>query len=263
MEYGGETKVEVNAKCVEDYEERGICLQEIHIFSGDDHSGEDHGTWSPLLIREIPVYLVWLHTVQPYPNILLESEDQVDRIIVDSRMCDNPLDFYKDLRDHGHWESMAYTDLAWGRIAPLLRSTALLFNPYDLREKLQSIREIRFSGGRRAEVLLFFLWFTSKMGYRLSSEEGAKWIFSREDGHLSAEHDGEQNLEEGFNITFTADLDESFSIKSKEEGYIIQSAPGHESYSSIIKLPKDGEILLGEVDKTGQDRLLAESIQKI
>jgi glucose-6-phosphate dehydrogenase assembly protein OpcA len=209
------------------------------------------------------VYLVWLGTVQPYPKLLLESEDQVDRIMIDSRICQKPMDFYKDLRDHGHWDSMAYTDLAWGRIAPLLRATALLFNPYDLREKLQAVTEIHFTGGQIAEALLFFLWFSSKMGYKLITSGASQWEFAREDEKLVAKHSGAQDLEEGFGITFMTSAGETFAIESKEEGYIVQTAPGQDRYSSIIKLPKDSDILLSEVDRTGQDRLYSGSIHKI
>jgi glucose-6-phosphate dehydrogenase assembly protein OpcA len=209
------------------------------------------------------VYLVWLGTVQPYPKLLLESEDQVDRIMIDSRICQKPMDFYKDLRDHGHWDSMAYTDLAWGRIAPLLRATALLFNPYDLREKLQAVTEIHFTGGQIAEALLFFLWFSSKMGYKLITSGASQWEFAREDEKLVAKHSGAQDLEEGFGITFMTSAGKPLLSKARKRDTSSRPLQARTAIPPSSSCPRIVTSFLSEVDRTGQDRLYSGSIHKI
>src|SRR6185369_15135285 len=64
---GGETRADAMARCVTDKDDKVMCIQEILISSGDDKAGEAPETWTPLLIREIPVFVWWLASLDQAP----------------------------------------------------------------------------------------------------------------------------------------------------------------------------------------------------
>jgi len=82
---GGETRTDVTARCVTDNNDKVLCVQEIVISSGDDGAGETPETWTPLLIREIPVFVWWLAAPEkaPLPEMF---ETIADRVFVDSSL---------------------------------------------------------------------------------------------------------------------------------------------------------------------------------
>lgn len=251
----GETWATVAARCVEDSQHRGICIQEILIRSGTDGRGESPLGWGPLLIREIPTFLWWQDDPKALPDILKVSRDLVDRVIFDSSLSSDPLGFYRAHKDLLLTESLA--DLAWDRIHPLQKLTAQLFNPGEMRSWLEDFSRWTFKGGTSAEAILFLLWMGSKLG--LGPVQGSPGTLTFRDGSLPALHVQPGSLDQGFEIVFETHAGQKASLKSQGDGFARLQGLG-DPYFAACRPSQVGESLLKEVDRQTSDRLYAESM---
>lgn len=259
-----ETEVEVTARCVPDDEGRDLCIQEIVLFSGKDGSGEAPETWTPLLIREIPVYVWWLGDpsagTQGSPATGF-FDDAADRCFIDSTRCPRPAEFYAGLSGRLPALRTPVSDFAWTRIAPLLKLVAHFFNPVPLRERLHNLVKVTLRGGDSAEALLFFQWMKTKMDWQGSLRPaGNTWSLKAEDRSVVLVHEPGRSLSLGFDFAFETADGQVLTLKDSGEGYALAALPGGESYTEIFRIPGTEEILLTEVDRSGSDRLYAESL---
>jgi hypothetical protein len=259
----------VSVRCSPGTLERGICLEEIGIPAGDDPLGSGAGAWTPLLERDIPTFL-WLagpwtagdlpteaapghpcpRRLPPLPG--LEAAAHVDKLIVDSSAADDPAEALAALRRlRGATRGrLAVADLAWSRILPLRVQAVRAFDPPDARDALAGLTGIRLEGGSRAEALLFFLWFASRLGWRVADARGSVSFTDAGGRAVSAVHADPAPLVRGARLAFTArgtDLEVACSANGcasiREERGPWRVAP-------------DGELLLAEVDSLKQDALL-------
>ncbi len=258
-----ETRVDVNARCVEDWESREVCIQEILIESGPEHAGESPGTWTPLLIKEIPVYIWWLDTLgskaQDIVNLL---EDQSDRLLVDSRTDKSFIHFYQDFILLGGIKRLPMEDISWQRLHPIMKLTAQLFNPPEMREHLSRLSFLQFSGGTASEVFFFFLWMKSKLLWQgtISEFQGALRGKSSTGDNVSCTHLKPGPLEEGFEIEFKTQEGAVLTIKGKNDGTAQLCPSDKKAYTAVFRLPSLADILLKEVDRDSPDRLFVEAL---
>lgn len=261
----GDTHTDISARCVEDHQERGICIQEIVLYSGNDKTGEDPNSWSPILIREIPVFTWWLDKLTPGGEIPGLFEEQSDRCFLDSALAADPLAFYKSLVSTGKLGRIPISDFSWIRLSPLMRLISQLFNPWDLRVKLHNLTSISMTGGLSAEAFLFFQWFKTKLGWTgANALPGQDWKLQNLDGlSVNLSHKSPAPMKNGLKIEFKTKSGEVFSFDSSKEAYATLTAPGHEAYKAIFRVPETGEALLREVDKLSSDRLFLDCVSNV
>ena len=74
----------MSARCHPDPKNLELCFQEIRIQEGAGGSGRDPGFWSPLLIRDIPVFAWWLQPLERLQEAVGEIAPFTDRFLGDS-----------------------------------------------------------------------------------------------------------------------------------------------------------------------------------
>jgi len=254
---GGETRTDVTARCVTDKDDKVLCIQEILISSGDDKAGEAPETWTPLLIREIPVFVWWLASLEkaPLPSLF---DDIADRVFIDSGLAASPLAFLADLAGRREGFKTPVTDFAWSRTAPLLKLTAHAFNAADRRPLLAEIASVTFQGGGAAEVALYFQWLKTKLDWTGTPAVGP-WNLKDEAGKpVVLTHQGPAALSEGFVVSFTLRSGVVLTLRDSRQGYAVSEGSGLDKYTSVFRYQNTGEVLLTEVDRNASDRLFSE-----
>jgi glucose-6-phosphate dehydrogenase assembly protein OpcA len=251
----GETSTHVTARCMTDPNDKVLCIQEIVISSGDDKAGESPEFWTPLLIREIPVFVWWLSPLKdaPVPQLF---DSIADRCFIDSRGTPDAHVFYKDFAARFGQFNTPVSDFSWVRLGPLLKLTANFFNPAEMREKLHDLVSVRFHGGHRSEVELYFQWLRARMEWKGSSAPiGQAWKLK--DGTRTVElvHEQPGALEDGFELVFTTSKGENLVLKDSREGFAVANGTGTSRYTAVFRYLDTGKALVTEVDKNASDRL--------
>jgi len=256
---GGETRSDVTARCVTDKDDKVLCIQEILISSGDDKAGEAPETWTPLLIREIPVFVWWLAALDkaPLPELF---DDIADRVFIDSGLAAEPLAFLGRLARRKDDLKTPVTDFAWSRTAPLLKLTAHAFNAADRRPFLAELASVTFEGGQTAEVGLYFQWLKTKLDWKgAHAPTGKAWNMIDEAGQpVVLVHQKPAALKEGFAVVFTTRSGTILKLSDSRQGFAVSEGSGLEKYTSVFRYQDTGEALLTEVDRNASDRLFLE-----
>ncbi len=274
--FEGATEVEASARCHPDPRNAELCFQEIHIRCGPDGMGEDPGFWSPLLIREIPSLLWWLHPLDPVPPLFRRAGEHVDRILVDSgygqSLGEQPLAACRSLAGYLQRPgAVPVSDFAWHRLLPLRVGAARLFNPPQARALLPRITSVELQGGEAAEGILFFSWLAERLGRRLdpqkdtgrASAAGGPAAEGRDlqDEPIRAVHRDPGPLREGFRAVFTTAAGERLRLECREDGCGCLSADESEEEPLRFHVPEAGEVLLRETDSIQEDPLLASALR--
>jgi len=255
---GAETSVSVAGRCFPDKRNRGVCFEEISIRG--DAPGIDPGTWSPLLIRDLPVFAWWLAPAEGI-GALAGAADLVDKVIVDTQLSADPmaaLGRMHWLREETHGV-MVLADLSWRRSFPLRVQVARAFNPAGLRERLSRISGVTLRGAAAAEGTLFFLWLAARLGWSVRRRAAGLPAFVQAGGRdITALHDGGPALTAGFTADFSFDDGgPPVTLEGGPDG--CGSGPaGRIAYHAL----DEGEALLEEVDGMKQDPLFLEILKK-
>lgn len=273
--YNGSSEAGVSARCHPDPKNAELCFQEILIQVGDDGIGREPGFWSPLLIRDIPVFLWWLEPLQPFPELLEQAESFADRFLIHTGLgsADDPLTLYRRLASHQAAAGVPVSDFAWHRTLPLRVGAARLFAPAAVREALSRIEAVRLRGGAPAEGLLLFLWLASRLNWRLlgwnhlQSKKPAELdvltaTFRDSTGQeVSLEHQSPGALEGGFSVQFVLHGSPSLELSCSGEGCATLPGKDGELQRLRLAIPSPGEILLREVDSPRTDPLFPAALR--
>lgn len=261
-----ETRIDVSARCVEDWEGREVCIQEITISSGPDGSGQSPGTWIPLLIKEIPVHVWWLLPLGERADHLVSLlEDKSDRLLLDSRYDAEFVAFYRDFLKGGGPNRLPLDDVAWLNLHPVLKLTAQLFNPLDNRPLLSQISTVVLEGGSPSEAFFFFAWLRSKLGWKGSWAEfkGALSARDAKERPVSLLHQSPQPLSQGFTAAFKTHTGEELTVVARPDGTASLEVAGGQTFSAVYHHPDIAEALLRVVDRDVPDRLFYEVLHQI
>ncbi len=271
IEEGGKerTSVFVSGRCFPDARNRGVCFEEIRIMNGADGLGMDTGTWFPLVIRDLPIFLWWLGPLSPLPPFILAASQIVDKLIVDtsygSLPGEDPLPVFKELslvpqKTRG---AMKVSDLAWKRTRVLRECAARLFDPGAARARLSHISRVSLSGCSRAEALLYFAWLASRLGWKAASETRAPLAFGTRGAafadaagnRIEALHEGESPLFTGFRTAFSfSDGGEDLEVSCAGNGCVESG-----DMKTTCRFTEEGEALTEEVDGLEEDAALLEA----
>lgn len=237
------TEAWVSGRCFPDRRNKGVCFEEVRIECGDDGVGADPGAWSPLVIRDLPVF-AWMpdgleRAVEQWTPALRGAAGLVDKVLVDSsRGNGGEVAAMRALRKlaAATAETSLVSDFSWRRGRVLREQTARSFDPVEMRQLLPAVRAVRLYGGSRVEARLYFEWLSSRLGRSVTSD-----------------HAWEGPLTEGFRLTFTVDGAPAVDIGCTKGGCLSR---GEEK--GAYRFPSDGEILLEEVDTLARDAVFAE-----
>jgi hypothetical protein len=242
-----QTEVWVSGRCFPDRRNRGVCFEEVHIESGDDGVGADPGAWSPLVIRDLPVF-AWMpdnfqEEATDWTPALRGSAGLIDKLLVDSSRSDGQeaatMRALQDLRESAA-DGFHVSDFAWRRGKVLREQSARAFDPAEMRPLLPSVKAVRLYGGSKMEAWLYFQWLDARLGR-----------------HVEAEHALEGPLTEGFRLTFTIEGVPEVDIGCTRGGCLSR---GEEK--GAYRFPSDGEILLEEVDTLSRDSVFSEVLSR-
>jgi len=261
----------VSARCHPDPGSLELCFQEIRIQDGPDGVGRDPGFWSPLLIRDIPMFVWWLEGMEPLAELLPGLAPLTDRFTAHSGFAEergeSPFEVLRRLAVEVSAAKVPCSDFSWQRIQPLRLNTARLFDPPGSRELVNRIRSVRLRGGARVESLLYFLWLASRLGWTPRLErQGAVRMLDGSGAGVQVTHEAPGPLEAGVAVRIgVADGRRlEFQCRGAEErqsGCGQLSGPdGRKEYVSFV-IPTVGEILLREVDSHTPDRVFQEVLE--
>lgn len=166
-----QSRVMVSARCLEDGARESICFQEVLIECGRDELGAAPGAWIPLLLRDIPVFVLWLDRVVGNEDIIAGAVEHADKIIFDSDfLCGGREPIGELLRVYLEQvveSGVLLADLSWKRGLPLRKLTAWAFNHDATLPLLDEIAGVRVEGGQCATVQLYFLWLAERLNWQL------------------------------------------------------------------------------------------------
>jgi glucose-6-phosphate dehydrogenase assembly protein OpcA len=160
----------ISANCHLGGEGKRVCSEEIAIVAGGERVSRVPPLVNSLLIPDMPVAFWWVgdlpHENAEYVHTLL---DPADRLIVDSVHFDNPADLAIVL-SVAEKTSTSPEDLNWIRLEEWRAATASVFDPPEMRSKLQSLKRVHIVAnvenesyfGETIESLLFASWLTTQ-----------------------------------------------------------------------------------------------------
>ncbi len=271
-----DSTIEVSARCFPDYEQRGVCFQDIIITDGRDGTGSDPGSWAPLLIRNIPVFLWWADELEPFPALLGQALEHADKLLVDSDItiggggspatgttASGPATHVRICRSLSRVvlpRMVPVSDLAWRRTVHLRRITAQAFDPEELRESLPEISSIDIEGGPAAENYLYLLWLASRLGWTSLLECASGYIARKEDGGEVSISARSSDREDPKLIRFTFRTGGELLLSRIDGASYRVIPPGDDRYVLPYSRPAEGQLILDEVDTPFQDRIYLDAL---
>jgi hypothetical protein len=269
----GPAEAFVSARCHPDPKNLELCFQEIRIQGGSDDVGRDPGFWSPLLIRDIPVYVWWLEELRGLDGALGRLAPFADRFLGDSTFAEergeDPVTALQALAERVHAAGLPCADVSWHRTFALRLGTARLFDPPAAREALGRIRQIRLEGGRRVEGLLYFLWLASRLGWSPQRVGGAEaTMLDGRGNEVRLRHERIAALEQGMRVQVELQDGQTLALEcpgrapaaqaGEGSGCGLLSGPGERREHVALRVPTPGEVLLREVDRHATDPIYAD-----
>lgn len=262
---GEESSIHASARCFIDAERKGVCFQEVIIGNGHDGAGAAPGSWSGLLIRDIPTFVVWLDALEARRAVLRHALELADKVIVDSELSelgaggDDPdalLTRVRHLSDTG----VLVSDFTWRRLEPLRRLTARAF---DHRESLlQRIDRVQIGACSSVFAELYLRWLAERLGWRRSGRSfyDSHGTVIEIDHRLGAPGSCDLTLAFDLRKDGSSDETEAVQLSTHANGCADIDLPEEEAARRIVRFPTAGEMLLREVDSIHGDPRFAAAL---
>jgi glucose-6-phosphate dehydrogenase assembly protein OpcA len=262
-----ESSLEVSARCFVDEQRKGVCFQEIVITNGEDEAGGALGSWTPLLVRDIPTYVLWLDTVHNRRELFRHAQTQCDKLIVDSDQCvslgDDPVELLETLSNVTVEMSVPVADFAWKRLRPFRQLAADAFAGEERLPLLREIEGVTVTGLSRPSARLFGLWLAERLGWEVASLETEADRYSLPSGQSVAVAHTAGEPECDLAITFALTGNRTIDLIAREDGCAdIEYEDGVEE-RELVSIPASGEILLEEVDAVYADDLFRAALELV
>ena len=265
----GESEVSLSARCYLDRERKSVCVQEILIDSGRDGVGAAPGTWTPLLIRDLPVYALWFDTISDKRELLEDVQEQCDTLIVDSEQSvafgESAHSVVTGILGELGSQGVVVSDFAWQRLQPLRRVTARYFDPPRNRGRLEQIRGLRVSDTSPMFAGLYVAWLAGRLnwyveGDRVADHSGREISVEIDQGSRNT---GRSLAAQAQNVTVTVDFSDgaSLQLSGRPEGTLRMEKPDGGEEVDSFTIPSDGEIVLAEIDAVRSENLYTEALR--
>lgn len=169
----------ISANCHMLGEGKQVCSEEIAVVAGGDRVLRVPPLVSALLIPDMPVALWWLGDLpHEQPDYVMQLLEPADRLIVDSCAFNDPDDL-KLVASVAERTQTAPADLNWIRLEEWRAAMASVFDPPEMRVRLQDLRQIRIIAdvmqqnyfGESVEPLLFASWVFAQAGCEMEHVE--------------------------------------------------------------------------------------------
>lgn len=264
---GVPSNLEVSARCFVDHEHKGVCFQEVIITNGEDAAGGAPGSWIPLLVRDIPTYILWLDRIAPTQELFSHVQNQADKIIVDADHCvelgDDADELLAILRRVTVGDGVPIADFSWKRILPYRRLAASAFEGHE--GWLGEISGVSVTGLAPVAGRLFGLWLAERLGWKHERDDDER--YARGDSYRGvggrtiavAVDPGEPGCD--VDIVFSLVDGRTVEVNAGVNGCADVEFPGG-SERRLVNLPENGEILLEEVDAVYADDLYREALAR-
>ena len=280
-----ESDLEVSARCFVDREHKGVCFEEIIITNGADGAGGAPGSWIPLLVRDIPSYVLWLDTLTDKQELFSHAQAQADKVIVDSDHCvelgDDPDNVLRALAENAVDESVPTADFSWKRLRPHRRLAAAAFDGEEHVSWLAEVARVDVCGLRPVAARLYGLWLAERLGWTpvAGSRGGGAPEDAAEREHTDGSIDaidryrdprgrevdvarGAHGADDEVTVTVTLTDGRTLTITAAANGCADVELPDG-SEEPVVSIPSNGEILLEEVDAVYADDLYRSALELV
>ncbi len=253
-----ESSLDVSARCFVDREHKGVCFQEIIITNGRDGAGGAPGSWIPLLVRDIPTYVLWLDTLGGKEALFSHVHGQADKVLVDSDHCvdlgDDPDHVLTVLSRVAVAEAVPVADFSWRRLRPYQRLVAGAFDA-DAAQWLGEIVRVRAAGFRPTSGRLLGLWFAERLGWTRTDSSHFEDVQGR---RVRVDH---PPADPSCDVTIEVELTDHqiVEVRTNRDGCAEVEYPGGAD-EQLVVVPSNGEILLEEVDAVYADDVYREAL---
>ena len=262
-----ESRLDVSARCFTDRERKGVCFQEVIITNGTDEAGGAPGSWIPLLVRDIPTYILWLDTISGREQLFSHVQSQADKVIVDTDHCvelgDEPEALLATLSSVAANEGVPLADFSWKRLRPYQRLTAGAFDGEGREQWLDEIVRISVRGLARMAGELFGLWLAERLGWRRDGKSSHRPTATFVDVRGRPVEFSCSAGEPDCDVEISVDLTDGsvIEVTAGQNGCADVEYPGG-STEHLVTIPSNGEILLEEVDAVYADDLYRSALAR-
>ena len=261
----------ISANCHQVGGGKQVCSEEISIIAGGDRIHRLPPLVNALLIPDMPVAFWWLGDLpnehEEYVETLL---DAADRLIVDSVHFDSPADL--DLLSRvARKTTTAPADLNWMRLEEWRAATASIFDPPDMRSRLQSIRRVRVTSGtadesffgQMIEALLYAAWISAQVGHQVDEAGNVKGPFGAIDYKFerrkqTSDVGGIAFVEIGFEDGSGASI-----TRDRDRGVLTANVDGTQTVAESVtraKAQSIEELIVRQLKRTDRDQILVKAL---
>jgi glucose-6-phosphate dehydrogenase assembly protein OpcA len=264
-----ESDVSLSARCYLDRERKSVCVQEIVIENGGDGVGAAAGTWTPLLIRDLPVYAVWFDTISGQTERLQDLQEQCDTLIIDSEQSvafgDAPADLVGTITGDLAARGVVVSDFVWQRLLPLRRITARYFDPVHRRGALERIRSVEIVSAPAVFGSLYVAWLAERLGWYVEADGVTDHAGSPVSVSVDRATEGGDPAAtaQRASVRFTFHDGSHAQIDGSADrcAHIRDSAGTEETVA--YEIPQDGEIVISEIDAVRNESLYTEALETL
>jgi glucose-6-phosphate dehydrogenase assembly protein OpcA len=212
----------------------------------------------PLLVRDIPTFVLWLDTITDKGDLLLHAETQAEKLMVDSEQCvalgDDLEELLVALREMAVVRSTPLSDFSFRRIRPLQRLIAAAFDDERRTGLLNRLTSVRIAGVSPVAGRWLTLWLAERLGWKTD----AGGLVDRRGRPVAVEytpHAEECDAE----VRLSADA-ETVDVRTHGAGCADVDLPEGGARHPVLNVPEAGELLLEEVDNVNSDALLRSTL---
>ncbi len=255
-----DSRLDVSARCFIDAERKSVCFQEIVITNGLDGAGGAPGSWVPLLVRDIPTFILWQDTLCDKQDLLAHAQEQAEKLLVDTEQSvalGDPENAILDVvRRIAVTDGIPVSDFAFKRLRTLQRVVASAFDDPKRTPLLDEISAVHLAGTSSLAGRLFSLWLADRLGWTIDGGH----FRDRRNRPVAFNHAREAV---GCELEVSVDLvtSERIHIATQTAGCADVDYPEGEQTHPIVSMPENGELLLEEVDAIGSDALYRNALR--
>ncbi|MEE8442007.1 MAG: glucose-6-phosphate dehydrogenase assembly protein OpcA [Spirochaetia bacterium] len=237
-----ESGLDVSARCFIDAERKSVCFQEIVITNGSDGAGGAPGSWVPLLVRDIPTFILWQDTLCDKQELLAHAQEQAEKLLVDTEQSVAMGDPEDAILEVVHriaiTDGIPVSDFAFKRLRALQRVVASAFDDPKRTPLLDEISSVHLAGTSSLSGRLFSLWLADRIGWTIDGEH-----FRDRRNRTVTFHHTEKVAGSEFEVQIDLVTNARIQIATQTAG------------------PANGELLLEEVDAIGGDALYRNALR--
>jgi len=221
----------ISAHCQVPDKGRKVCCEQITI-EGRGAAAERMGSMVlPLIVPDLPIVLWWMGTPKLDGPLFTRLIETADRLIIDSRNFEHPLDSFQRLAELARSQRniTRFSDLGWARLTPWRSSIAHMFDRPATMAFIHNIDrlEIDYETPNDTEIANFseaFLlvgWFAKLLGWKPVFSvklrgQNATLILDREGQPLNVELHGHNKRKDELGGVTAVTIHASLPTESRE-----------------------------------------------